>query len=235
VGSWKPPQSCHCEATGKRSANLDVSPFRGRRISRGNLDILGSFLNTKQLFLAFVDSPEEVERSVNQLTQLWLHFFNKLCDVIIPAGRGLTHWAPLWSPGKGYMLQSDLSYMISPQMFERFVLPDITNCCDEMEYGFFHLDGKGQIAHLDILLSVERLRGIQWIPGDGQPPPETWPTVLKRICDAGKLCQLYVSPEGALRILRELGGKGFAFQIRDPMTKEEAEQLLEVIAAEAKT
>ena len=37
--------------------------------------------------------------------------------------------------------------------------------------------------------------------------------LLKRIRDGGKLCQVYVTPEGALKIARELGGKGFAFCI----------------------
>ena len=69
------------------------------------------------------------------------------------------------------MLQSDFSYMISPRMFERLILPDLTACCEALEYAFYHLDGKGEIKHLDMLLSIERLRGIQWIPGDGAPPP----------------------------------------------------------------
>ncbi|NBD37287.1 MAG: hypothetical protein GVY10_01805, partial [Verrucomicrobia bacterium] len=43
--------------------------------------------------------------------------------------------------------------------------------------------------------------------------PEEYLDLLKRIRDAGKLCQVYVTPQGALKIQEELGGKGFAFQI----------------------
>jgi hypothetical protein len=124
------------------------------------------------------------------------------------------------------MLQSDFAYMISPRMFEQFVLRDIAACCDALDHGFYHLDGVGQIPHLDMLLSLERLRGVQWIPGDGQPPPEAWLPVLQRIRDAGKLCQLYVSPEGARTIVRELGGQGFALYIDQPMSPGEAEAFL---------
>ena len=60
--------------------------------------------------------------------------------------------------------------MISPAMFERFVMPDLVACCDHLDHGFYHLDGKGEIPHLDLLLSIPRLRGIQWIPGDGAAP-----------------------------------------------------------------
>jgi 5-methyltetrahydrofolate--homocysteine methyltransferase len=113
------------------------------------------------------------------------------------------------------MLQSDFSYMISPAMFERFVLPDLMECCEALDHPFYHLDGKGEIPHLDHLLSIQRLKGIQWVPGDGQPPPDCWLPLLQRIRTGGKLCQVSVSPQGALRIVRELGGRGFLFWIAD--------------------
>jgi 5-methyltetrahydrofolate--homocysteine methyltransferase len=199
----------------------------------GNLDILASLLTTERLLFDLSDHPQEVVRLANRLTRLWLRYYDALHALIEPAGRGTTPWAAIWSPGRCYMLQSDFAYMISPPMFERFVLPDLAACCDRLDHAFYHLDGAGQIGHLDMLLSLERLRGIQWIPGDGQPPPEGWLPLLKRIRDGGKLCQLYVSPEGARTIVRELGGRGFALYIQQPMSQTEAESFLEVIQAEA--
>ncbi|MFZ2095945.1 MAG: hypothetical protein WAV05_04830 [Anaerolineales bacterium] len=43
---------------------------------------------------------------------------------------------------------------------------------------------------------MERLRGIPWVRGDDQPQAEYWPALLRRICQAGKQCQVYVSAEG---------------------------------------
>jgi len=198
----------------------------------GNLDILASLCTTQRLLLDLYDAPGEVARLVGEITRLWLRYYDELYAIIQKAGRGTTPWATIWSPGRCYMLQSDFSYMISPQMFERFVLPDIAACCDGLDHGFYHLDGKGQIQHLGLLLSLERLRGIQWIPGDGQPPPEDWLLLLKRIRHGGKLCQLYVSPEGARTIVRELGGRGFALCITQQMRQADAEDFLRVLAAE---
>lgn len=195
----------------------------------GNLDILASFRTTQNLLTDLLDAPDEVLRASHELTGLWLGFFWDL-DNILAAGRcGRTPWAALWAPGPCYMLQSDFAYMISPRMFERFVLPDLAACCETITYPFYHLDGKGQIPHLDMLLSLERLRGIQWIPGDGAPPPEAWLQLLKRIRDRGKLCQLYVSAKGALEIVRALGGKGFALFINDDLAEEEARAFLEAL------
>ena len=197
----------------------------------GNLDILASLCTTEQLLFDLCDHPGEVERLMNEITRLWIRYYNELYAIIQPAGRGTTAWAPVWAPGRHYMLQCDFAYMISPRMFERFVLPDIAACCEALDYAFYHLDGKGQIPHLDMLLSLDRLRGIQWIPGDGQPPVEEWLPLLKRIRDAGKLCQVYTSPQGAQTIVRELGGRGFAFSIMQSMSQDEAGSFLHKLDA----
>lgn len=179
----------------------------------GNLDLLASFRGTQKLLFDVADQPEQVERQAARLTQLWLRYYDELDAIIRPACRGTSCWTPLWSPGTTYMLQCDFSYMISPAMFERFVLPDLTACCDHLDHGFYHLDGPGEIPHLDLLLSIPRLRGIQWIPGDGNPPPHEWLDLLKRIRDGGKLCQIYTTPDGARHVVRNLGGRGFLFVI----------------------
>jgi len=59
-----------------------------------------------------------------------------------------------------------------------------------------------------MLLSLDRLWGIRRIPGEGNPPPEQWLSLLKRTREAGKLRQLYVSPQGARTIVREPGRTG---------------------------
>jgi 5-methyltetrahydrofolate--homocysteine methyltransferase len=197
----------------------------------GNLDILASLRTTQQLLLDLYDAPDEVERLVGEITRLWIRYYDELYAIIQKANRGTTPWAAIWSPGRCYMLQSDFAYMISPPMFERFVLPDLAACCDVLDHGFYHLDGKGEIPHLDMLLSLKRLRGIQWIPGDGAPPPEKWLPLLKRIREGGKLCQLYVTPQGAQTIVRELGGRGFAFHISQPMSRAEAEDFKRMVCS----
>jgi hypothetical protein len=198
----------------------------------GNLDILASLLTTEQLLMDCLDAPEEVDRLIGEITALWLRYYDELYEVINGAGRGTSPWASIMSAERCYMLQSDFAYMISPEMFERFVVPDITACCERLDHGFYHLDGVGQIPHVDLLLGIGRLRGIQWIPGAGQPPAAEWLPLLKRFRDGGKLCQIYCSPEGALDLVRELGGKGFALAIGKQMSEREAGDFLKLLASE---
>lgn len=194
----------------------------------GNLDILASLRGTQPLLFDLHDNPAAVERLAGEITALWLRYYDALQAIASAGRRGVSYWSAYWSPGTGYILQSDFCYMISPAMFERFVLPDLTACCAHLQYPFYHLDGKGQLPHLERILQIPNLRGVQWQPGDGQPRADGWLDVLRTIRAAGKLCQVYVTREGARRILDALGGVGFQFQIiEDGLTPEEAAAFVE--------
>ena len=85
-----------------------------------------------------------------------------------------------------YMLQCDFCYMISPEMFAEFVLPELAESCRRLDRSFYHLDGKGELPHLPQLLSIPELGGIQWVPGAGETPYYEWIDVYRAVADAGK-------------------------------------------------
>ncbi len=206
----------------------------------GILDILASLRSTEKLLFDLVDTPQEVIRLCNEIAEVWLQVFSQLNRIMERAEWGFSSWAPLWMPASGYMLQCDFSYMISPRMFKTFVLPTLITCAQAMQFPFYHLDGKGQLPHLRSLLEIEPLKGIQWIPGDGAPPAEDWLEVLTEIRRHHKLCQVYVTPAGAQKIVRELGGQGFVLSLWEQdqhgghrnLTLQEAELALEMLQRE---
>jgi hypothetical protein len=81
--------------------------------------------------------------------------------------------------------------MISPAMFEDFVLPELIASAKKMKNAFYHLDGIGQLPHFDLLLKTESIKGIQWVPGDGQSGVEHWSDIYQKIYNSGKLTQIY--------------------------------------------
>lgn len=196
----------------------------------GTLDVVASLRSTQGLLADLINAPGEVERVIRETSEIWRYCYDCLTDIISPYCPGTVPWAPSWSASRTYMLQCDFSYMVSPDMFERFVLPELQTCCNFLDDAFYHLDGVGALPHLDMLLGIESLKGIQWVPGAGKPAPHDWLNVLGRIRAAGKLCQVHVSPQGALRITRELGGKGFQFVIGDKMTAKDAQAFLQEVA-----
>jgi hypothetical protein len=54
--------------------------------------------------------------------------------------------------------------MISPDMFDEFVMPVLREWTEYFDYTLYHLDGVGQMRFLDELASLENLNGIQWNP-----------------------------------------------------------------------
>ncbi len=157
----------------------------------GSLDIVSIFRPSEYLLLDLYDNPAEVKRVLSEVHQAWWQAFDELNSVLKPLNPGYTAWTPIFSLEPYYMLQCDFAYMIGPDMFNEFVLPELRESCKKLKNPFYHLDGVGQIPHLDSLLKIPELKGIQWVPGDGKPPADEWPDVLKKIQSAGKLIQIF--------------------------------------------
>jgi 5-methyltetrahydrofolate--homocysteine methyltransferase len=189
------------------------------------LDILGALRGNEPLLLDFYDDPARVKELTQAITRAWIENYDIEANKIMSRCRGTANWGRMFTHGTTYMLQCDFSYNISPHLFEEYVVPDISALCDHLSDPFYHLDGKGALPHLDLLLSIRKLKGIQWVPGAGQPDASEWLDVLAKIRKAGKLCQIMTIPEGARKVVRSLGGKGFVFNIFGVHSVDEAEML----------
>ncbi|MEK6795823.1 MAG: hypothetical protein AABZ39_13660 [Spirochaetota bacterium] len=196
----------------------------------GGLDIFSAIRGNENLLMDFYDDPVRVKEIAAGITAAWMKNYDDEAKKIRSYCRGTANWASMFSKGTTYMLQCDFSYMISPAMFEEFVLPELHALCPHLTDPFYHLDGKGQLPHLDAVLSIPSLKGVQWIPGAGQPDASVWLDVLAKIRKAGKFCQIYTHPEGARRVKRELGGKGFIFSIGGTTEKESQTLFEELIS-----
>ena len=157
----------------------------------GNLDIVSSFRPAERLLYDLLDFPADVERLTWDGHHLWWRYFDEINAVLQPRNPGYTAWTGIYSAEPYYMLQCDFCYMIGPAMFDEFVRPELAASCARLRNAFYHLDGPGQLPHLDSLLSIPELKGVQWVPGAGQPGEAHWPDVYRRIRRAGKLIQLF--------------------------------------------
>jgi len=156
----------------------------------GNLDLLSTFRPSEKLLLDLIDTPEQIERLTWEAHELWHRYFSEIHSALQPLNPGYSSWCEIYSDTPYYILQCDFSYMISPDMFSEFVQPELAASAKKLSRCFYHLDGKGQLPHLDHLLSIDEILGIQWIPGDGQPGCEMWPDLYRKIFAAGKKTQL---------------------------------------------
>lgn len=179
----------------------------------GNLDIAASFLPGEKLLLDLCDNPDEVKRLAWEGHRAWWRYFDELNRAVRPWNPGYTAWTPIFSEDPYYMLQCDFAFMLGPDMFDEFVKPELAASCRRLTNAFYHLDGVGQLPHLDSLLEIPELKGVQWVPGDGQPDITKWPNVYRKIHNAGKRIQFFASqsPMGwnALDVIADqVGGAG---------------------------
>jgi len=154
----------------------------------GILDIISSFLGPTELILAMKRKPHIIDTCRQIVVEKWLKVYKDLWAIIDRYGDGFTNWLNVWAPKDWYPIQCDISYMLSPKYFERFALDDIITLTEHMEYSIYHCDGPGQIVHLDSLLKIPTLNGIQWVPGAGEEDAgsDKWMPVYKKIQAAKK-------------------------------------------------
>lgn len=157
----------------------------------GNLDILSSFRPSERLIFDLYDCPEDVKRLTWRAHELWWRYFEEFEAMQAGINPGYSSWAGIFSQKRHYMLQCDFCYMIGPDMFEEFVKPELAASAKKLDNAFYHLDGPGELAHLNSLLEIDCLKGIQWIPGAGAADNTGWQDVYRKISDAGKKIQLF--------------------------------------------
>lgn len=180
------------------SAIADVGRFRFLAAVpdiHSNLDCLAAMRGPQRLCEDLIDAPEAVDRAMRNVRRA----FPTVYDAIYAAGEmeasGTTSWLPYYCDGRFSVLQCDFICMISPSHFRRWALPALEEEAAFLDHSVYHLDGPDALVHLDDILSIKAVDGIQWVPGEGNPPPIEWPDLLRRIQSAGKGLYLGASPE----------------------------------------
>jgi len=152
----------------------------------GNLDILSTFRPSEKLIYDLFDYPEDVKKLTWKAHKMWWKYFDEFNAITAPSNPGYSSWARIFSGQPHYILQCDFCFMVGPEMFEKFVKPELKATADKLSNAFYHLDGPGQLKHLDSILEIDSIRGVQWVPGAGQADVAGWPQVYRRITDAGR-------------------------------------------------
>ncbi len=154
----------------------------------GIMDIVASLRTTEALLYDLYDYPDEVKAFSSKVTDIWLKVFDMQVETMRKAGQLFNNWMCIPSSKPWYPIQCDFAYMISPAQFEEFVLPDLVRQVEHMPRSIYHLDGVGEIPHVDMLLDIPGLTGIQWTAGAGNDPlrSERWFPLYKKIQDKKK-------------------------------------------------
>ncbi len=188
-------------------------------------DVLSYLRGPERLCVDLIERPEVIRERLAWVLELWFRLYDELWAITKRSMDGSTAWIRAWSPGRFYSLQSDFSCMISAPMFEEFVIPCLERQTEWLDHSIYHWDGPGALQHLDALLDLPHLDGIQWTPGAGNPPVCEWPEQLTRIQERGKRLYLFVGADEVEQLLEFLSPRGL-FLETSVGSVEEAEDLL---------
>lgn len=198
----------------------------------GTLDIIASLRGSQELLFDMYDYHDEVMSLLANLRPIWADAYKRLTDIMFAHQDGMTSWMPIWCQKRYYPTQCDFSAMISPDMFDDVVLPDLKWQTEILDHSIYHLDGPGQIAHLDSLLSLPRLDAIQWVPGAGNYDvmDEAWFDMYEKIQAAGKNLVLFTDkPQQIENFLNHVKTTKGIFIWAKPTEHKEAEDLVSMV------
>ena len=112
----------------------------GVTLMRGISDLLSALYGGEQFVLRMFEAPDEVHAVVERLTEFWIGFGRCLLDHIpmFHGGTGAFFYG-VWCPGKTIWLQEDGVALLSPRLYEEFILPADRRIAAAFEHSVVHL------------------------------------------------------------------------------------------------
>ncbi len=194
----------------------------------GVLDALSELRGSDNLLFDLFDEPELVKEACKRLVEVQKESNTAFFEAIKSNNdNGSTHgWMHTWNDGFHGQIQCDFSVMISEAHFEEFALPNLIASSEWMDRAIYHLDGSEQLRHLDMILSVDSIDMIQWVPVAGQPPVTNYIDSLQKIQRSGKGLVLILEPDELEPIMSSLSSKGLQLIINTVKSKEQADEMI---------
>lgn len=224
----------HCDMLRALCARSNGRYLVGNLDNGGNIDALASLRGSSELLMDFMAEQEMIQRATDDLAAIQRYTTDRLYEILYPANNGTVNaWMGVFCEQKQIQIQCDLSVMISPEMFEEFVLPDFSRYREWPDRTIYHLDGQEQIRHLDMILSSDAIDAIQWTPVEGQPRTSDFLPELARIQAAGKSLVLFPQADEVERLASELSHKGLFMNVTGVRNPEQAEELLKIVSKQA--
>jgi len=188
-----------------------------------NMDLLAALRGPEDLCADLYDAPEMIDRAMLSARAV----FPEIWKAVSAAGRmdASGYGSGFYSKAGGAVLQCDFSCMISPAMFNRWVLPALEEEAEIVKHACYHWDGPGALVHFDALVASKGLHTLSYVPGEGNGDPVNHLDLYKRIQDGGKAVAVWGSPD-EIKFMHKTLKPNKTMYITGTKTRGEAEALL---------
>ncbi len=194
-------------------------------------DLLSMLMGTEAFLFALMDHPDWMAEAILTGARDQALARKALQSQIRASGHefwyGQVGWMSFWAPEPYASTQSDVSCMLSPEQFDRFVVPELEVYAEEHGPLWYHLDGGDAKQHLPRLLGLPFLRVLQYTPTPAEP--DNGPAHLemyRQVQAAGKIVHIQVPPQHVEPLVRELDPSLLMLHTWSG-SRSEGEQLLE--------
>jgi hypothetical protein len=176
-----------------------------------------------------VDLATDLDIAGDKLTELfpkWLADTDYFLKMTVPSQGYVSNWPGLWWDREYLITQSDMSCMISRDMFKQFVMREMDLLGERFECLWYHVDGPDAIRHVPELLTRPYIKAIQYVAGAGNASngPD-YLELYQQVQRAGRCLDLDVPYENIEFLIRRLRPEGLVLRT-EASTREQADELL---------
>ena len=189
-------------------------------------DTLASLRGSQRLLFDLMDDPGGVREAELKLMDNWIEVFEFQTGLLRDCDEGYATWFPLWSPGRFYPTQCDVSYGISPRSFRECFVPALRKQVDYLDHTIYHVDGVGAFPLVEEVCRIERIGAVQILPGAGKPSPLYYMDVLRTVQRMGKRLHITIAADEVPAALSQLSSRGLCIQTRAESV-EQARRIIE--------
>jgi len=120
------------------------------------VDSLVALRGPESLCIDLYDNPQTVKKAILNIWEPFKEMYEIIFNLTSENLAGSSNWMGVWHPGKMHTVSADFMCMVSNDMFEEFMLPEIEEEVKWLDASIFHLDGPDTLRHLDALLDNHR-------------------------------------------------------------------------------
>ena len=217
---WQRMVALYQRAAERLSGQMLIAPLD----LHTNMDLLSAIRSPQKLCIDLIEQPDLIDLAMADARKI----FHKIWNTISETGRMREngYCQLVYAMEGAAMLQCDFSYMISPKMFDQWVLPALEEEAQIVKHPFYHWDGPGALSHFTSLMNTPYIDVFSYVPGEGVGPSIKRLDVLKRIQEAGKAVHAWGTADELKFMHNELKPDRVIYTT-SVSTQSQAEELLE--------
>ncbi len=112
----------------------------GTTLMRGFSDVLAAIFGNPAFIYKLIDDQDKMSGIIEKIGDIWIAFAEAQLDLIPDFYSGVgSFFYDVWMPGRSVWLQEDAAALLSPPLFERYILPGIQRIATHFDTSIIHL------------------------------------------------------------------------------------------------